>query len=97
MKKGDSKNDNADYNDNNINGTLIRIKRVPFPHLEAATAIYAHFRDMDRFPSESGEMPFVDVEVVHPLMHQPPGVVSEVLLERILSDLDNLASENGNR
>lgn len=58
---------------------------------------YANLNKRDLLGPVLTQVPVVDVEVVQPLMQQPPGVVSKVLLERILSDLDNLASENGNR
>src|SRR6266705_1992650 len=63
---------------------------IVVPHLQRSSVEDADFHDDRRAAPESGEVPVVDVEVVVPLVYQPPRIVEEVLGERELQPVEEL-------
>jgi hypothetical protein len=68
------------------------------PHLQAAAAEHADFKDMDGLPAETLQMPVIDLEVV-PALEQAPTLCMrvEVRLKRVLLILLRRQRDSGGR
>jgi hypothetical protein len=56
---------------------------VMAPHFELAAVVDADLDHHRRAAAEGGEMAVIDLEVVVPLVDQPPGIVAEVFRQRV--------------